>query len=1159
VMNFIKRHPIFVICAAAWLAIAARGYSAGEDCTWDGSESVLWSTDANWDVNHTPGDTDTVICTGDVANNCSTDVIVSIAKLTIVDDFADDFLTNPAQACTVSGAVSLDGTGNAIKLRNTFVQDADGDFVFNAGPTYDATSLLSFDLDLQGTGNLTNNSGANRTVHKISAAGAGKTTTHTGANYLFTKQLTFGSGTFTNNKNFGADITAIDDLNFHADHTINGNAEFTIYAHTASTTYNIPKINASGFTGAFYIGAKAGGTTFEHQGDASFGGVFWILKHPTGTGAMTVNTNDHTITAANCGWGSGKSGSALTVNLGAGVLDIAGYFQTTTWNSATATMNASSSAWTIGGDFDLGTNTAWVPGTEVLTYNGTTACTPTFAGETVADIVIAKTGGGWTAQDNVSCADFTVDAANDQAVSLNGHTLTASGNVTWDGSGTANLGNGVTLNGASSQYHLGSTLGAVTAGSCVLTFNTVTAGVLDADKILSNAKQLVLGASAILTSSGAATTYLSNSSGPGLVVGNNATLTLNRACVFYAFPDGDVYTIGTGVTLNGTADWYITPKRDNVAITMPALTYTGTGIFNIFEISASYNWTVTMTGAVNVKELRLRRYGATKSGTFNQGGFALTCTDFSYGCGHATGTFTGNFDGPITVSGATNPILYNLGTITINDSATWSVGGNVTALSTATYNLTAPTTAITGTSTLTSNGKTWAGAITVNSAGATTTTLADALVCGNFTLTDGAFDLNSQTLSCADITITSPDAKTFDAAVTATGNGDYNVAVTFNRLILTAATTHTFKSGEAITLENYTNGDWDDTILVSDTPGSHWDFVNPAGMVVVGINVTDSYATNSINASDPTNTDSGGNNALWVFGPTFEQTSSIVNFEALSHTVSTGGGHTHTAGIVEFVSNNHEASGGTSYEHTIKVIELIQGIHSATTGASFSSSTEILLFTARSHTAATSGGVAHGVTLAEFIPGTHTISTGTSYDHSISIVVFQPLSHVISTGGGYSHSSSIAEFVLGSHNIETGVCYDQSIKIIEFESLSHKADIVEFVTTTSVILFVSGSHIISTGTAYDHSITTILFEIGDHSGCAFSSSSSIIEFVSGTHSIASGGGYTQSLEAIIFVTGNQVISIIVPPSPPSPPSPTRPNKYYAPPRIRGNYVAPPRI
>jgi len=145
------------------------------------------------------------------------------------------------------------------------------------------------------------------------------------------------------------------------------------------------------------------------------------------------------------------------------------------------------------------------------------------------------------------------------------------------------------------------------------------------------------------------------------------------------------------------------------------------------------------------------------------------------------------------------------------------------------------------------------------------------IVCGgNFTVT--ALHATALAAWTGDITLSGNSTFTSSVAipgtVTAQGNFTTTAALQLARLLLTAGKTATFKESANFTLDAYTTGDWDgtaddDVVLVSATPATAWNFVNPESMDVQYIDVTDSNATNAVDATD--DCEDGTGNTNWTF------------------------------------------------------------------------------------------------------------------------------------------------------------------------------------------------------------------------------------------------------------------------------------------------------
>jgi len=124
--------------------------------------------------------------------------------------------------------------------------------------------------------------------------------------------------------------------------------------------------------------------------------------------------------------------------------------------------------------------------------------------------------------------------------------------------------------------------------------------------------------------------------------------------------------------------------------------------------------------------------------------------------------------------------------------------------------------------------------------------------------TNASFFASGTIVLSADCTVASDKALPH---ITANGAFTTGAALAVAQLVAPAQAL-TFKSGVAFTLTTYDATDWDGCTIVSDDSGT-WGFVNPAAMVVVGINVQDSNASNEIDATD-TCTDGTGN-TNWTF------------------------------------------------------------------------------------------------------------------------------------------------------------------------------------------------------------------------------------------------------------------------------------------------------
>lgn len=527
----------------------------------------------------------------------------------------------------------------------------------------------------------------------------------------------------------------------------------------------------------------------------------------------------------------------------------------TTWNSAGST------------DANLAGNySAGIPADAVITLNNTSII-------------------NWIFTANMSVESITIAATYSGNVSMLGFTLTVSLGVSFDGTGTYNLGNGITCNGVSSAYHIGAGAGSVTASSCVLTMNGTTGMTLDIDKA-GNHKQLVLGIGAIVTSGGAVTQTFINTNLP-LTLENNATFTLNNTMTLILTGTGTLYSIGIGCTFNGNGPIVFVSSGAASTATCPTLNYTGTG-FALFRQSGAITTTFNFTGNISCAALNLSSNLAGATTTFNFGSYIHTVSSLIF---VAAGTNNGNMQ-----------------------TSQWSVSGSITLL--GTFNAGTSIVTITGTSTVTSNSKSFFD-LTIN-AGANTVTCADALVCtagGDLTLTAGKLNLstfnltvggttaingtstlnatastcsfagNYTTAAGATVTLNAATNYTFTAAAIVTTNGialpqctfnaafSINDSCTISRLIWGIdGITGTFEATQTFTLTNLAAASWNGSAgllnaVRSSIPGTQFTLAIPNIVTLQYINPRDADLAGGfqITVNDGTSVDGGNNDVNWIW------------------------------------------------------------------------------------------------------------------------------------------------------------------------------------------------------------------------------------------------------------------------------------------------------
>jgi hypothetical protein len=413
----------------------------------------------------------------------------------------------------------------------------------------------------------------------------------------------------------------------------------------------------------------------------------------------------------------------------------------------------------------------------------------------------------WIFTANMSVESITISAAYTGVVTMTGFTLTCSLGFSDDGiTGAHTYATSITCNGASSTFHVGAGVASVASTSTALILNGTTAMVLDDDKGIIM-KSLTLGALAVVTRSGAASTGIFQNSAPTLIFTNGGTFTNNAVLSNYYTGNCDFISILAGnPTINGTGAIRFRILTDGITCNLPAFTYTGTGNVLISDATTgTTGWTVNLTGnlACTSANLQLAVSFAGSSGTINLSTYTVGASTISYGSSNATGQATLNFGSAIITTGAVNSTLFNSGTNNVNlQTSTWAVSGNLTFPSTHAVDPGSSLATITGTSTVTSNGKSFFD-LTINS-GANTVTLADALIlaaAGDLTLTAGTLNLSTFNLTVGGNTAVNGTSTLNATASTCSFAGNYTTAAG-STITINAATNYTFTAAAIVT----TNG-----------------------------------------------------------------------------------------------------------------------------------------------------------------------------------------------------------------------------------------------------------------------------------------------------------------------------------------------------------------
>jgi hypothetical protein len=450
---------------------------------------------------------------------------------------------------------------------------------------------------------------------------------------------------------------------------VNGAIYFNVNADNITPT--VPALTVTG-SGTITYAGNGNGTnrTIQFTGTQNYGSS--ILLRFMGGSATSQVTHDFNNQSFTCGIfrpGDGNTytgGGFLTINYTGSQISAASYDGST--GNGTVTENFGTSQWTVSGSWTNGTNHTIDSGTSLITFKNT--ATITSAGKSFYDITLASSTKTFTMASSTSLHNLTLTAGNYTQL---GKILTASGNVNFDGAGTLNLGNGLTMNGASATLHVGSTVGTVTAGSCAVTMNGATAMIFEDNKDIT-LKTLTLGANAVVTINGiSASHYTLFSAATPLTFTNGGTLTINKVLDLTPSNGGSFWSITGSPTINGsgTLNGHVSA---GYTVSMPAITAScNAEIYN----GAGTLGTLNLTGNVNFdnKTLYIDSSGGSAI-TFNTQGYSITTGVLSIGATQLAGVLTLNCNSSL-ISCNSFSVYNNTGTTNVNlQTSQWTVAGN---------------------------------------------------------------------------------------------------------------------------------------------------------------------------------------------------------------------------------------------------------------------------------------------------------------------------------------------------------------------------------------------------------------------------------------------------------------------------------------------------
>ena len=420
------------------------------------------------------------------------------------------------------------------------------------------------------------------------------------------------------------------------------------------------------------------------------------------------------------------------------------------------TINLGTYSHSLTGNLTLAATCTLTPGTSLINFTGTGASVITSAGKTLYDVTVNNASKAFSFADNASLHTLTTSAmASYSHASTN---LTSSGNVTFNGAGTLNLGNGITMNGASGALTVGSTVVAGTTLNCILTFNGTTGMSAVFNKTFYYLG-CVLGVSAKVTVSGSAAYFELYTAGQNnltlLTFGANSTFTDNLG-VFLSNASATGTTLisqGSGAVYNGSGN--LQCDNSNAAVKISdsnGLDYTGSG-----SVTRTFYGTFNLGGNTNFhgNTVTFTNFGLGYPITFNTNGYAFTCGFFQFGNSAGSSFMTLNFGSSVINCSYFYGAGYNTGTTNVNfQTSQWTCSGNWANGSNHTVTHQTDQVTFTNTATITSAGKSFYNVKILS--GAATVTLADNMVCNLLTIATGTLNRNGKSVTAAydDIMIT---------------------------------------------------------------------------------------------------------------------------------------------------------------------------------------------------------------------------------------------------------------------------------------------------------------------------------------------------------------------------------------------------------------------
>jgi hypothetical protein len=442
-------------------------------------------------------------------------------------------------------------------------------------------------------------------------------------------------------------------------------------------------------------------------------GTNWSLGSLSATDTLTFNTTSNINCTCSAGW------------------TCAGFTQTSDYSG---TVNLGTYTHNLTGSWTWGPNVTVNVGSSLISFT-TNSASITSNGKAFYDITFNQSTQMWTIADPLSCHTLLLTTGN---YTNNATTITASGNVTFNGSANSlNLGNGITLNGASGALTMASTVGALGLSACTLAMNTSSGTItISKNSSTSSFSQLIIGAGYSVTASGYCNFQHYN-------LGNNCTYTQNGNSLAFLGGTTTIIAVGSGVTWNGTGNYTWAANTGSNWTTTGNVNYTGSGYFLFTDNVVCPK--LTFGGNFISSSSFYFNGSLATAGILDLSGYNLTCNNLSWGSYGSSGVIKVYCrNGTISVASYLN--TYNTGTTTVNfQTSTWTCSGNWTFGSTHTITHGWDQVTFTNTANITSAGKMF-NYLVLNASGKTIT-LADNLLCHGYNDIAGTLNQNGHTMT----------------------------------------------------------------------------------------------------------------------------------------------------------------------------------------------------------------------------------------------------------------------------------------------------------------------------------------------------------------------------------------------------------------------------